>query len=69
MDEVILKEAADMEKGVRLLTVFEAAKRLRVCVRTIRNYTGKGLLKVRRLGRAVRIEEAEIARFVASLPR
>ena len=53
--------------GVNLLTVFEVAERLKVCVRTVRNYIKAGSLRVRRLGRAVRIEESELERFVAAL--
>lgn len=58
-----------MDQGVRLLTVTEVAKRLSVCVRTVRNYISQGALRVRRLGRAVRVEEPEVDRFIASLPR
>lgn len=57
------------QASVRLLTVFEVAKLLQVCVRTVRSYIGKGMLKVRRIGRAVRVEESEIARFIAALPQ
>lgn len=55
--------------AVRLLTVREVAERLRVCVRTVRNYIKQGLLRVVRLGRAVRVDEQDLAKFVATLRR
>ncbi len=53
---------------VRLLTVFQVAERLTVCVRQVRTYIADGRLKVKRLGRLVRVEETELARFIKSLP-
>lgn len=55
--------------GTKLLTVIEVAERLNVCVRTVRKKIKEGLLRVRRLGRSVRVDERDLAEFVASLPR
>jgi excisionase family DNA binding protein len=56
---------------MRLLTVQEVARRLSVCVRTVRTYVAEGMLPVVRLGRgrrrAVRVEERALAEFVKSL--
>lgn len=50
-----------------LLTKLEASRELRVCVRTIENFMKARSLAHIRLGRAVRIERAEIERFKAAL--
>jgi excisionase family DNA binding protein len=52
---------------VKLLRVSEVARRLGVCVRTVRNYIGRGMLRVVRLGRAVRVDERDLEAFVSSL--
>lgn len=50
----------------QLLTKPEAAKQLRVCVRTIENLMRARRLAFVKLGRAVRIERAELERLKAS---
>ena len=51
----------------KLLTVFEVAERLAVCVRTVRNYISAGVLRVVRIGRAVRVDERDLAVFIEQL--
>ena len=46
-----------------LLTKREAAKLLRVCVRTVENLMAARQLSFVKIGRAVRIERSEIERF------
>jgi excisionase family DNA binding protein len=50
-----------------LLTKSEAARELRVCVRTIENFMQQRRLSHIRLGRAVRIERYELERLKSSL--
>ena len=65
MNESELIPAGDVVR--RLLTVFQAADRLKVCVRTVRDYYGKKqALPVVRLGRAVRIDERDLEAFIAT---
>jgi len=51
----------------KLLTVPEVASRLQLSIRTVRNYTKSGALRVVRLGRAVRIDRQDLAIFIASM--
>jgi len=54
-----------MEAGTgRLLTVYEVAQRLGVCVRSVRGYIKRGALHVIRLGRSVRVAENDLADFI-----
>jgi excisionase family DNA binding protein len=48
----------------RLLTVPQAAEALSVCERTIWRWIEAGEIEIYRLGRAVRIAEDEIVRFL-----
>ena len=48
----------------RLLTVPEAADALKVCERTVWRWIEASELEIYRLGRAVRIAEDELVRFV-----
>lgn len=48
-----------------LLTTNEAADVLRCCTKTITNLIARGQLKAVRLGKAVRVERAELERFIA----
>jgi excisionase family DNA binding protein len=48
-----------------LHTLEEAAKRLACCKRTLRREIDRGRIRAVRLGRGVRISEAEIRRLVA----
>lgn len=48
-----------------ILTTGEAADYLRCCSKTITNLIARGKLKGVRVGKAVRIERAELERFVA----
>lgn len=57
----------DVQFGPRLLKVSEVADRLRVCVRTVRNYIRRGLIRVVRLGRAVRVDERDLEEFVKNM--
>lgn len=50
-----------------LLTKPEAARELRVCVRSLENFLKARRLSYVRLGRAIRIERAEIQRFKQAL--
>lgn len=49
-----------------LLTTTEAAEVLRCCAKTVTNLVARGQLKAVRLGKAVRIERAELERFIAA---
>jgi excisionase family DNA binding protein len=49
-----------------LLTTPEAADVLRCCAKTITNLIARGQLKAVRLGKAVRVERAELERFIAA---
>lgn len=49
-----------------LLTKAESARELRVCIRTIENLIAARAIAVVRIGRSVRIECAELERFIAS---
>jgi excisionase family DNA binding protein len=51
------------EQRERLFTKKEAANHLTVCVRTIENLMAARQLGYIRIGRAVRLERAEIERF------
>jgi excisionase family DNA binding protein len=48
----------------RLLTVPDAADALKVCERTVWRWIEAGELEIYRLGRAVRIAEEELVRFL-----
>jgi len=49
----------------RLLTIKEVADRLSVTTRTVHRYISAGkLVKVQLSGRAVRVSEADLARFI-----
>lgn len=50
---------------IQLLTIDEAAKRLRVHAWTLRDHAAQGSLRVVRLGRAVRVPASELARVAA----
>ncbi len=55
-----------MAEPVQLLTLEEAAKRLRLSRKTLERYIKRGELRVVRFGASVRITERELAAFVAS---
>lgn len=49
---------------MQLITIKEAASQLKVHPNTIRNFITNGLLKSFKIGRTVRIEQAELDRIV-----
>jgi len=52
----------------KLRTIDETAELLSVSVRTVRRLIESGALPVHRIGRAVRISDADIAAFLAANP-
>ena len=50
----------------RILTVEEAAEKLRVKPHTVREYLKRGMIPGRKLGRSWRIVEAELESFLSS---
>jgi excisionase family DNA binding protein len=50
----------------KLLTINEVADRTSLSARTIRRLIAKGDLPVHRIGRAVRVSEDDLARFLAA---
>lgn len=48
------------------LTVNEVANNLQVSVRSVRQLIASGMIRVHRIGRAVRISEADLAEFLDS---
>lgn len=51
---------------IKLLTIDEAAELFNASPRTVRRFIEAGALPVHRLGRLVRISEADIAAFLAA---
>jgi excisionase family DNA binding protein len=49
----------------RLLSIETVAKMLDVCAKTVRRWISQGELPVHRLGRQLRISEADLAVFIA----
>ena len=47
-----------------LLRLEEVAQRLGVSYNTVRGYINDGLLKAKKIGRAIRIEDTELQRFI-----
>jgi excisionase family DNA binding protein len=54
----------DGERSIRLLDVNEAAELLGASPYTIRAWIRKGLLHATKLGRLVRLEQRELAKFI-----
>lgn len=50
--------------GAQLVTLREAASRLSICERSVRNLIASGRLRRVRIGRAVRIDLRDLAAFV-----
>ena len=58
-----------MNESQELLSVFEIAKRLKLHVKTVRNYVREGRLKAVRIGKQYRIARADLEAFTgAPLP-
>ena len=55
-----------VEEGqTKLLTVKDVAKRLQLSIRTVRSYISDKVLRVVHFGRAVRVTESELQKFIA----
>jgi excisionase family DNA binding protein len=52
--------------ALRFLTIGDVADCLNVTTRTVRRWIDSGLLRVHRIGRTVRISEADLAAFLAT---
>ena len=57
--------AAMPSPGQRLLSAAEVAERCGMSLRSVRRFIAAGDLPVHRLGRAVRVAEADLERFLA----
>ena len=57
-------EPASTVRPERLLTPQQVAERLQLSLRTVRRLIADGKLRVFRLGRAVRIAEADLEQFL-----
>lgn len=52
-----------MHESEELLSIFEIAKRLKLHVKTVRNYVREGRLKAVRIGKQYRISRADVEAF------
>lgn len=55
-----------LSRTARMLTVADFADRLEVCKKTIRRLIDKGELPAHRVGRLIRISEADAVAFLAT---
>lgn len=58
--------ARNASAALRFHTIREVAERLNVATRTVRRWIASGVLGVHRIGRTVRISEADLAAFLAT---
>jgi excisionase family DNA binding protein len=56
---------APTDEGAPLLSVAQVAERLRLCSKTVRRRIAEGGLPVHRIGRSLRISEADLGDFLA----
>jgi len=54
------------DKSIALLSIPEVAKLLNVSTKTVRRWIEANQIAVVRLGRSVRMSQAELARFIAA---
>lgn len=52
-----------MQQAQELLSIFEVAKRLKLHVKTVRNYVRNGRLKAVRIGKQYRLSRADVEAF------